>query len=905
MEEAIAMKKKPAKKSSAGAASKKTGSALKNPSTTPTKSRKTPKKTVAKSAVTKRAAAKKSPSAAALQKYRQMRNFDDTPEPAGGRQKKSATLSFVIQKHAASHLHYDFRLELDGTLKSWAVPKGPSLDPADKRLAMHVEDHPLDYANFEGTIPAGNYGAGTVIVWDRGEWIPHGDATAAYQQGKLKFELRGEKLHGGWTLVKSHGRYKENGWLLIKERDEAARPAAEFNVVEQMPDSVLGGKMGEVWQSNRSAQKMPPEKKSRRAAVKTKITMPDTAKAAALPLMLAPQLAMLADTPPRGNDWSYELKLDGYRVVARIANGEVRLFTRNGNDWTAKLKHIAAALATLALDNAWLDGEIVMLDANDRPSFQLLQNAFESSRTEKIQFFLFDIPYLNGFDLRSTRLDERRRVLEQLLASAKPPLVFSATLDMPVAQLYKHACDLQLEGLIGKRNSSPYRSTRSNDWIKLKCLQRQEFVIGGFTDSSRPGPATFGSLLLGLHESDGRLRYAGRVGTGFTQASLNQLAQKMRALEIEKMPFDIYTGEKATRKVHWIKPSLVCEVAFTEWTTGGHARHPSFMGLRDDKPAQAVTTEKTVSAQTLDKKTAKKTAAPRNSGIEITHGERIVDPKSGTTKRELIEFYAQIAPALLPHLRNRPVSLVRAPAGIDGQLFFQKHLQHMEIAHVTELKRGYFPEHPPLLNVATETALLACAQMNVIEFHTWNSTLDDGEHPDRIVFDLDPGEGIVWKQIQQSATLMKTLLDQLHLTSFLKTSGGKGLHVIVPIVPELGWDTVKDFAAAVVRHMANTLPTLFVAKSGPRNRINRIFIDYLRNGLGATTVSAFSVRARAGLGVSVPVAWEELPDLRGADHWTVANATERLDKQYKRVWATYEKSAQRLHDAMQAIGFEH
>lgn len=875
-------------------------------------------------------AKKKSVSSAALKKYQQMRNFADTPEPEPRAPKPShKTLSFVIQKHAASHLHYDFRLELDGTLKSWAVPKGPSLDPADKRLAMHVEDHPLDYADFEGTIPPGNYGAGTVIVWDRGEWVPHGDARAAYEQGKLKFELRGEKLHGGWTLVKSRGRYgKDNSWLLIKGRDEAAKSVAEFNVVEEQPNSVLGGDMGEVWHSNRSTKKTSSrEKKSTPNRSKCQLPMPIKATPAPLPLMLAPELAMLADKPPRGSDWSYELKLDGYRVLTRIDGADVHLFTRNGNDWTSKLKHVAAAVAKLGLESGWLDGEIVMFDADNRPSFQLLQNAFESAHTEKIQYFLFDVPYLNGFDLRAATLEERRLLLEQLVQSAKPPLVFSATLDMPVTQLYKHACDLQLEGLIGKRKGSSYRSTRSNDWIKLKCLQRQEFVIGGFTDSGRPGQETFGSLLLGLHEADGRLRYAGRVGTGFTQSSLKQLSSKIRTLETDVMPFDLYNGEKPTRKMHWIKPKLVCEVAFTEWTTGGHARHPSFQGLRDDKSPKAVTTEATVAANDLNdmeqepataktkttrnpmkkpsNKKNKSTVKNENIDIEITHGERVIDPKSGVTKRELIDFYAEVAPALLQHLRDRPVSLVRAPAGIDGQLFFQKHLQNMKIPHVNELAVNYFPDHPPLVNVDSREALLACAQMNVIEFHTWNSTLEDGDHPDRIVFDLDPGDGIAWKQIQEGALLMKALFDQLQLQAFLKTSGGKGLHVIVPIAPELDWDTVKDFSAALVRHMAKTLPTLFVAKSGPRNRVNRIFIDYLRNGLGATTVAAFSARARAGLGVSIPVAWDELIDLRGADQWTVTNATERLDKQYKNVWSGYSKALQHLHDAMQAIGFEH
>ncbi|MET0379989.1 MAG: DNA ligase D, partial [Spongiibacteraceae bacterium] len=535
--------------------------------------------------------------------------------------------------------------------------------------------------------------------------------------------------------------------------------------------------------------------------------------------------------------------------------------------------------------------------------FQALQNAFENDHTAQIQLFLFDLPYLNGFDLRNVRLDSRREVLGEVLKKASNPLHFSKSLELSGAQLLKNACDMKLEGLIGKRPGAPYQSTRSRDWIKLKCVQRQEFVIGGYTDSKRPTPDTFGSLLLGVHADDGRLRYVGKVGTGFTETSLRRVMAKMKPLARDTMPFDEFTGEKPSRAMHWIEPKLVGEVTFSAWTTAGHIRHSSFQGLRTDKQANGVIAE--LPARTPQTTTAKRRAAKSSAReIIVTHGDRVIDPKTGFTKQQLVDFYQLTAPRLLPHLSDRPVSLVRAPAGIDGPLFFQKHLDTVKVAHLRELDQEFFPGHPPLIAVDTEIALLACAQMNVIEFHTWNAGLGDNQHPDRMIFDLDPGEGITWKQIQNAAQLLKAMLDKLELVSFLKTSGGKGLHVVIPLQPQYSWETVKDFSAAIVRHLAKTLPTLFVAKSGPRNRVGRIFIDYLRNGLGATTASAWSVRARPGLGVSIPVEWDELSDLTGGNHWTVSNAAERLDNRFKKVWAAYGKSGQSLDNAMTILGFD-
>ncbi len=861
-----------------------------------------------------------------LAKYQQKRNFDATPEPAGKRARRSATSSFVVQKHAASHLHYDFRLELDGTLKSWAVPKGPSLDPRDKRLAMHVEDHPLDYADFEGTIPPGNYGAGTVIVWDNGEWEPVGDPLDGYSKGKLKFQLHGKKLKGLWNLVRSHK--DPNAWFLIKHADEAARAIDDFNVVEAMPDSVLGGTLGKVWRSKRAEEKKPLPKRKRHAPKASALQLPKAAKHAALPLTLAPQLATLVDAVPAGTGWVYEVKFDGYRILTRIDGDDIRLFTRNGNDWTSRLPHLVSAMRKLGLTNGWLDGEIVIFDERGQPDFQKLQNAFEAKHTSQIEYYLFDLPFANDRDLRRVPLLERRAVLETVLAKNPSGVQFSTTFDMPPKKLFEHACEMHLEGLIGKRANSTYQSARSRDWIKLKCLQRQEFVIGGYTDPTGSRAGTFGSLLLGVHDSKtGELRYAGRVGTGFTEITLRELARKLKSLERETMPFAKFTGEKPARALHWVEPKLIGEVAFSEWTADGHLRHPSFQGLRSDKPPRAITEEKPVSATAVAKPATKaKTTAkakatngrdiskarastadtktPAVATVAISHPDRVIDAQSGVTKLELAQYYERIAPLLLPHLKDRAVSLVRAPAGIDGPHFFQKHLNANRIPFLKELDAALFPQHPPLVNIDSVEALVACAQMNVIEFHTWNSTIADMLHPDRLIFDLDPGEGVRWEQIVEGTSLTRALLAEIGLKSFLKTSGGKGLHIVVPIAPRYEWDVAKGFARAVVEHLAGTLPALFVAKSGPKNRIGRIFVDYLRNGLGATTVSAFSARARTGLGVSVPLPWSSLEKLTGSAQWTIRDIDEMFAIAKKQPWKGINGLHQELEEPAERLGFE-
>ncbi len=866
--------------------------------------------------------AEKHTGANALNLYRKKRRFGDTPEPEGDTpkkiaRKKSAKSSmplFVIQKHAARRLHYDFRLELDGTLKSWAIPKGPCLDPSVKRMAVHVEDHPLSYAEFEGTIPAGNYGAGTVIVWDIGTWQGEDDVRAAYAKGHLRFELHGRKLQGHWHLVRTrNGNGGKESWLLIKQNDEDARPLAQYDVVEAQPDSALQGSAGK-----NSAKK----KSTRRKGGHDDSNIPGIA--AAQPLMIAPQLATLVDTPPRAGNWIYEIKFDGYRILARVNDRDgVHLFTRNGNDWTVRLKSLARALASMALDDAWLDGEIVMLDNRGLSNFQRLQNAFENDETKNIVYMLFDILYYRGHDLRSLPLSARREFLRTLLRHSDNPLLrFSDHIEAKSENLIELACSMRIEGLIGKRADSKYLSGRSRDWIKLKCLQRQEFVIGGYTDSSNASVRAIGALLLGVHDEKGRLRYVGKVGTGFSQRSAIELHTKLQPLIAAKSPFAETIRQPG---VHWVKPSQLAEVEFAAWTDDGHIRHSSFQGLRSDKPAAAITREKPVvidsidthaiDTRTVDKTAKAKTArapvtpartkvttAPKRAthdridvaGVSISHPERIIDRQSGVTKLELVHYYERVAKELLSHLKERPVSLVRGPDGVGGETFFQKHSGSLRIPALTELDPAIMPKHPPLIAIDSLTALVQCAQMNVVEFHTWNARTLHIEQPDRIVFDLDPGEGIVWTQVVEAAHLMKAALDELKLKSFLKTSGGKGLHVVVPLLPRDDWQTVRDFSEALVRHLARTLPVLFVATSGPRNRVGRIFIDYLRNTRGSTTVSAFSARLRPGLGVSVPVRWDELDELDSSAQWHVGNLDKKAIVERAKCWRGYAQVRQTL-----------
>lgn len=816
-----------------------------------------------------------------LQEYERKRDFNATPEPSGkrGRAKRSHALQFCIQKHDASHLHYDFRLELNGTLKSWAIPKGPSLDPKVRRLAVHVEDHPLDYADFEGSIPQGHYGAGDVIVWDRGIWEPEGDANQAYAKGKLRFRLQGEKLSGVWNLFRTRMAGKKEQWMLVKSHDAQARSEADYSIVEAQPDSVISDRTL-VPRSSASAKPVQPPKRKRAGA----------GKKATLPGQLQPQLATLVDSPPAG-DWRYEVKFDGYRVLARIEGDDVRLFTRNGHDWSHKMPRQVAALRALGLDSAWLDGEMVVNGENGVADFQALQNAFDTAHDERIVYYLFDLLFLGGQDLRERPLEDRRKALGELLEHDQSEVLeFSADFEQPVESLLDSACRLQLEGLIGKRAGSPYTGRRSADWIKLKCKQRQEFVIVGFTDpkGSRSG---FGALLLALHDPDsGELRYAGKVGTGFSATTLDSIHARLKPLEIGKPALPRPPTGAEARGVHWLKPKLMAEVAYAQMTRDGVVRHSVFHGLRDDKPASAIDLERAMPAKTVPK--AKRAKATEGLGdLRLTHPERIIDASIGATKRQIAEYYAGVSQWILPQLKDRPVALVRAPEGLDGELFFQKNAGQLHIANVLSYDKAEAGQAAMVIN--RPDTLLGAVQMNMLELHTWNATDKDFDKPDRFVLDLDPDPALPWKAMLEATQLALTLLDELGLKVFLKTSGGKGMHLVVPLTRRAGWDEVKDFSHAVVNYLAKLFPDRLSAVSGPKNRVGRIFIDYLRNGKGATTACAYSLRAREGLPVSVPVWREELGQLKGANQWHIGNLHERL-AEVDDPWADMGKTRQSI-----------
>jgi bifunctional non-homologous end joining protein LigD len=686
--------------------------------------------------------------------------------------------------------------------------------------------------------------------------------------------------------------------MLFKKRGDAwARPLAEYDVITALPDSVVEHPLGLV------EEREPRETRTTGAVALAKADLSQAVEAA-LPEKLAPQLATLTSAPPPGNDWVAENKFDGYRLLARIQGGKVRLFTRNGNDWTSKLKDLAAEIAALGVDSAWLDGEIVVLNEAGVPDFNRLQNAIDNSRSKDIVFFLFDMPFLGTKDLRPLPLVSRRAALKELLAERGTDRVrFSEAFNAPATQLLAAACNLGLEGVILKRADSPYVSSRSETWLKLKCQQRQEFVVVGFTD--RSGAANeVGGLLLGYHE-DGVLRYGGSVGTGWNSSLGRELHAQLVKLEVDKPAVEASTvkpgrwSKRTAGSERWVRPKMVVEVAFSEWTPEGHVRHPTFRGVRSDKPGKDITRER-----------AKPPAGPVGAAaagtvtsVKVTNPERVIDPSTGLKKVELVRYYETIAEWMLPHLKNRPISLVRAPTGITGELFFQKHPE-TKMPGMTELDPDLWAGHSALLAVNSADSLVAAAQMNTVEFHTWNSTTKRINQPDRVIFDLDPGEGTTWEHVKEAALLTRSMLQQLGLQSWLKTSGGKGLHVVVPLAPKFDYDVVKGFSQAVVQHMSRVIPQRFVAKSGGTNRVGKIFIDYLRNGHAQTTAAAFSARSRPGLGVSMPVAWEQLSSLKSGAQWTIVTAREYLSFQKTDPWAEYWSSKQALTSAMKTLGYK-
>jgi len=850
----------------------------------------------------------------ALETYRAKRNFARTPEPPDAPGTAASRLRYVIQRHAARRLHYDFRLELDGVLKSWAVPKGPSPDPADKRLAVHVEDHPLAYGDFEGTIPPGEYGAGTVQLWDQGWWEPVGDPRAGYRRGKLEFVLHGQRLKGHWALVRMHGRAGDNAdnWLLIKERDDAGGDAPA-----EADRSVASGRgMDEI------AAQAKPRRRAAPLFAAPSGASPDVP--ADPPADLRPMLATLVKTVPEGDDWLHEIKLDGYRLLAHVRADGVRLYTRSGQDWTARLRGVADAIAGAALPAGVLDGELVVFDATGISRFQLLQQALGDDDGSALHYVAFDLPWCAGEDLRDQPLHARKARLARLLAGVKTPVLrYGDHVQGQGPEFFAQACRHGLEGIIAKRADSSYRAARTRSWLKLKCGARQEVVIGGYTDpqGSRAG---FGALLVGHYDADGALVYAGRVGTGFDDRLLRTLHRRLEKLARPDSPFARLPAA-ARRGAHFVAPELVCEVAFTEWTDDGHLRHPSFLGLREDKDPRQVSREQPADAppadtpaaapprpRTAKRKTARAAATtpatPRRStardaqagtvrvaGVTITHPDRVLFPEQGLTKQALAEFYMTVAPLALPHVADRPLSLLRCPRGRARTCFFQKHLGPgaPDAIGAVEVPEQDGTELYPLVREAA--GMVGLVQLGVLEVHPWGSRADRLERPDRLILDLDPAPDVPFDRVKDAARVMREVLADLGLESFVKTTGGKGLHVVAPLDRRADWDTLKGFSRAIAQLLERSAPKDYVATASKAKRGGRIFVDWLRNGPGATAVAPYVTRARPGAPVATPLAWEELDTLTSGAAWTVVNFPERL-AQVRRAdpWAGFFEQRQTL-----------
>jgi bifunctional non-homologous end joining protein LigD len=843
----------------------------------------------------------------ALEAYQKKRDFTVTSEPRGGKRgKRTKGNSFVIQKHAARRLHYDFRLEMDGVLKSWAVTRGPSLVPGEKRLAVHVEDHPLEYGSFEGTIPKGEYGGGTVIIWDRGEWTPLGDARKAYAKGHLEFELKGEKLGGRWHLVRMAGkpREKRENWLLIKGDDEAAREEADPDILEEQPQSVATGrdidavsgeepgwssKTGRITKASRArAKKEAASKPAEPAAEAATGADPSSVKGvkkAALPAFVEPALATLAASPPTGSKWIHEIKFDGYRIQARVEAGRVKLLTRSGLDWTRKFgRQIGSTLAELPVKKALIDGEIVVENDAGASDFSALQADLGEGRAERFIYYCFDLMHLDGYDLTASPLAERKALLQGILPKASV-LRYSDHFREEGPLVLQHACRLSLEGIVSKQSDGPYRSGRGKSWIKSKCSARQEFVIGGYVPSTVSKKA-IGSLVLGQYEG-GKLEYSGRVGTGFTIKVAEELQARLDRMREKESPFTGKLSAAEARQVRFVRPDLVAEIEFRAWTADGLLRHASFRGIREDKAAKEVVREgpngkagKSVHAATAQQRT-----------VKLTHPDRLYWPDDGVTKEGLADYYADVWRHIAPFVTGRPLALLRGPNGITGELFFQKHAWKGLNKNIRLVNDPAEPQDQPLIAIDSLDGLMGLVQSGVLEIHPWGSTLADWERPDMIVMDLDPGEGVAWQAVIDAALEVRERLKQAGLESFAKTSGGKGLHVVAPLKPKAAWPEVKAFTKSIADAMAADSPDKYVATIAKAKRTGKILVDYLRNQRGATAVAAYSTRARPGASVSMPLAWDELgPDI-GPAHFTVYNAPQRLAALESDPWRDFRKAA--------------
>jgi bifunctional non-homologous end joining protein LigD len=830
-----------------------------------------------------------------LATYNRKRDFTKTKEPRGRKLKGSGD-SFVVQKHEASRLHWDFRLELDGVLKSWAVPKGPSLDPDEKRLAMRTEDHPLDYGTFEGTIPAGEYGGGTVMLWDMGRWIPHPDKdpSKTIEEGHLHFTLEGERMKGEWVLFRLNPRKGERGepWMLKKVTDEFADPDDGDELVDDCVTSVTTGRTmaeiaaGEdVWRSNRGGQK------GGRAKKKASKAPPD---------FQPPQLATLVDDVPTGTDWLYEYKYDGYRLLLAVGEGVATAWTRHGKDWSDKFKALVKA-ATKLPAGCLIDGEAVAIDDEGKPSFQLLQSTLKDPKGANLAFYAFDLLVDRGEDIKRLPNIVRKDRLASLLAGVNPPIIYGDHVIGRGKDLFREVCKQGGEGIVAKKASCAYKGARTHNWLKIKCIERQEFVIVGWTESDKR--IGFRSLLLAGKENR-KLTYVGKVGTGFNAKLMKELMERMETLETDKAPVEV---PRADRKgAHWIKPKLVAEIAFAEFTGDGILRHPSFIALREDKPASEVVVETPEHMEDVTKQPRRKSAKAERSaaaraedfGIRISSPDRVIFPELGLTKGDLADYYATIEALIMVDAGNRPMTLIRCPEGRAGECFFQKHDKGTFGEHVKQIpieeKDGHTEDY---LYFDDIRGLLACVQMGTIEFHGWGSKIDKVEFPDRLVFDLDPDVGLDFNKVKAAAKRLKALLEDLGLKSFPLLSGGKGIHVVVPLDASADWPTVKSFADRFSRAIAEAEPQTFTANIRKAQRKGRIFLDWLRNQRGATAVMPYSARAREGAPVAAPVTWSELDRFESGHHFSIRDADELLKRARSKALAAWGQAKQALPDA--------
>jgi bifunctional non-homologous end joining protein LigD len=866
---------------------------------------------------------------AALEKYQSMRDFAVTAEPSGkaGETKPSKRLRYVIQKHAATRLHYDFRLELDGTFRSWAVTRGPSLDPAEKRLAVEVEDHPLDYGDFEGTIPKGQYGGGTVMLWDRGFWAPEGDPHRMLKKGDLKFTLDGDKLHGSWVLVRMRNdkfKSKRNNWLLIKHRDDFAKTGSGEKILEK-DHSVASGraldaiekgtgakpkpfmrakefKADAVWQSKGSRSDPVGDKRGVRENTATagkpvKVKAPVKAKKVSqLPTFVEPQLCKLVEQPPSGAGWVHEVKFDGYRMQLHVKDGKAKLFTRKGLDWTAKFPAIAKVAAKLP--DCIMDGEICALDDHGAPDFAGLQAALSDGKTEPLIFFAFDLLFADGEDLRPLPLTDRKARLQPLLKKHDTHLRFVEHFTTGGDAILLSACRMHLEGIVSKRADAAYRSGRGDTWTKAKCRAGHEVVIGGWSTTA----GKFRSLLVGVHRGD-HLIHVGRVGTGYSADKVKRLMPRLKEMAAKDSPF---TGKGAPRHaagVHWLKPELVAEIEFAGWTGDGMVRQASFKGLRADKPAEDVQAETPQKNKKMaEPKAARGKTAPAKSpavvmNIPISHPDKALWPDAGddkpVTKLDLARYFESVGDWMLPHIEGRPCSLVRAPDGIKGdQHFFQRHAGAGQSNLFTQVKVS--GDRKPYLQIDRVEALIAAAQSGGLELHPWNCAPGKPEVPGRFVFDLDPSPDLGFDDVIAAAKELKDRLEELGLVPFIKTTGGKGLHLVTPFdaAKTIGWKEAKSIAREICVRMAADSPDKYLINMSKAKRTGKIFLDYLRNDRMATAVAVLSPRARDGATVSMPLEWSQIKKGLDPKKFTVRTAPALIAK--SKAWSDYDKGERPL-----------